>query len=121
MELIPTQIPRDYESCQNRKYFLVLILRGGKKHSFSLSLSLLISNVFLTSVLGLAAQAQYNHMFIHNICLWRTLLKKKNKMEKMANIGHYMLLEVYSQSAYVVRYITKVLLYVRRSQVAVLD
>lgn len=88
----------------------------------SIPLSLLISNVFLTSVLRLAAQAQYNHMFIHNICLWKTLFKKKqNKMEKMANIGHYMLLEVYSQSAYVVRYITKVLLYVRRSQVAVLD
>lgn len=98
------------------------MLRGGKKHSFSLSLSLLISNVFLTSVLGLAAQAQYNHMFIHNICLWKTLFKKnETKWKKMANIGHYMLLEVYSQSAYVVRYITKVLLYVRRSQVAVLD
>lgn len=88
-------------------------------HSFSLSLSLLISNVFLTSVLGLAAQAQCNHMFIHNMGLWKTLFKKK--MEKMANIGHYMLLEVYSHSAYVVQYITKVLLYVRRLQVAVLD
>lgn len=40
VELIPTQIPRDYESCQNRKYFLVLMLRGGKKHTVSLYPSL---------------------------------------------------------------------------------
>lgn len=28
-ELIPAQIPRDYDSCQNRKYFLGLILGDG--------------------------------------------------------------------------------------------
>lgn len=40
LELIPTQIPRDYASCQNRKHFPGLKLRGGEALTISLSLSL---------------------------------------------------------------------------------
>lgn len=61
-ELIPAQIPRDYDSCQNRKYFLGLMLRGGRTHTISLSLSSSLSR-------SLSLYCDYKHTHNQATCL----------------------------------------------------
>ena len=68
----PPQIPRDFESCQNRKYFPDLMLKGGNTHNLSLIFSLCLSIVIKCTY------TNKPHVYPqYPVCLWKDLLRKK--------------------------------------------